>query len=222
MSRATVRVIKVGGSLLDWPDLPRRLWQWLQQQGRGANYLLAGGGVWADAIREADARFTLGQEASHQLCLRAMDVTGQLLEQLLQQARAAYATEFPDEQRSIAVLEVSTLLATAEITARFNAPLPATWDATSDSIAALLAQAFGATELVLLKSTDLPSSLSLKEAAATEVVDAYFPVAAAQLRKTRFVNLRSPRFDEWILYPESHSSESHSSESNASAAATAP
>lgn len=202
MSRATVRVVKVGGSLLDWPDLARRLWQWLQQQGRGANYLLAGGGVWADAIRDADARFALGQETSHQLCLRAMDVTGQLLEQLLQQARAAYATEFPDEQRSISVLEASTLLATPEITARFNAPLPATWDATSDSIAALLAQAFGATELVLLKSTDLPGSLSLSQAAATEVVDAYFPVAAAQSRKTRFVNLRNPRFNEWIVYPE--------------------
>lgn len=202
MSRLTVRVVKVGGSLLDWPALPERLWQWLQQQGRGANYLLAGGGAWANAIRDADARFALGQEVSHQLCLRAMDVTGQLLDQLLQQARAAYAADFPDEQRSISVLEVSTLLSTPEVTARFAAPLPASWDATSDSIAALLAQAFGATELVLLKSTDLPGSMSLAQAATAEVVDAYFPIAAAQSRKTRFVNLRKPRFDEWILYPE--------------------
>jgi aspartokinase-like uncharacterized kinase len=202
MSRATVRVIKVGGSLLDWPDLPLRLWQWLQQQGRGANYLLAGGGVWADAIRDADARFALGEDASHELCLRSMDVTGRLLDRLLQQARAEYSQRFPDEQRSISVLDVSTLLATPEITARFGAPLPATWDATSDSIAALLAQAFGATELVLLKSTDLSGSLSLTDAAAEEVVDAYFPIAAAQSRKTRFVNLRNPRFDEWIVYPD--------------------
>ena len=74
-----IRVIKVGGSLLDWPPLPRALDWCLAQQSPAVNVIVAGGGALADVIRDADERFALGAERSHWLCIEAMSMTAQVL-----------------------------------------------------------------------------------------------------------------------------------------------
>jgi aspartokinase-like uncharacterized kinase len=70
------------------------------------------------------------------------------------------------------------------------ASLPHTWDVTSDSVAARVAEVAGA-ELVLLKSADLPVGMSWEAAAAHGLVDPMFGsiVGRAGLR-VRWVNLR--------------------------------
>jgi hypothetical protein len=72
-----------------------------------------------------------------------------------------------------------------------NVSLPHTWDATSDSIAACLARALGAAELVLLKSAAPPSAATPGDLAAAGYVDRHFPIVAAELPAVRFVDLRS-------------------------------
>jgi aspartokinase-like uncharacterized kinase len=79
-------------------------------------------------------------------------------------------------------------------------PLPASWDVTSDSIAARLAQLISADELVLLKST-LPTGSTCAAWSTEEFVDRFFPQAAASLRRVRVVNLRSATFESRILSP---------------------
>ena len=74
-----IRVVKVGGSLLDWPLLPRALQQWLSQQPPAFNVLVAGGGELTDLIRQADRSFRLGDERSHWLCIDAMSISAQIL-----------------------------------------------------------------------------------------------------------------------------------------------
>src|SRR3954470_14229627 len=82
-----IRVIKVGGSLFDWPRLPRALDWCLAQQSPAVNVLIAGGGAVADVIRDADERFNLGPERSHWLCIEAMSMTGQVLAAIVPQCR---------------------------------------------------------------------------------------------------------------------------------------
>ena len=79
--------------------------------------------------------------------------------------------------------------------ARGTDRLPCGWEVTSDSIAARLAQAIGANELVLLKSTLPTGSASRTALAQSGFVDAHFPHAAAGLT-VRAVNLRRLDFAE--------------------------
>jgi hypothetical protein len=69
--------------------------------------------------------------------------------------------------------------------------LPASWDVTSDSIAAWLASRLNADELVLLKSIDLPPA-GIAAAVRSGAVDRYLANLLGASTKLTWVNLRSP------------------------------
>ena len=71
------------------------------------------------------------------------------------------------------------------------ASLPRTWDVTSDSIAARLAEFVSADELVLLKSTLPLEAAEQHDRSDCGIVDRYFRIASARVRKVRLVNLRA-------------------------------
>ena len=66
-------LVKLGGSLLDLPDLGPRLAAFLNAQPPGPPLLVVGGGAGADRIRELDraGRFYRADQA-HWLAIRAM------------------------------------------------------------------------------------------------------------------------------------------------------
>ena len=191
-----LRVIKVGGSLLDWNHLPIALGRWLDAQSPACNVLIAGGGALADVIRQADSIHALGEQKSHELCVELLGVTARLLEVLL--AGRSPRTTFFDLQLQRAakrlpdccVLDPKDFLLHVEPTNPLSL-LPHSWDVTSDSIAALVACSLEADELVLLKSGDCPAERSPEALAAAGYVDRYFPTAVAPFTgAVRMLNLR--------------------------------
>jgi len=80
-------VAKVGGSLLDWPQLADRLQRWLAALGTPRVVLVVGGGPAADLVRRRDQWDDLGDDKSHWLAVRAMTFNGYLLEGLLENAK---------------------------------------------------------------------------------------------------------------------------------------
>jgi len=199
-----LRVIKLGGSLLDFDELAPRLRAWLKAQAPMTNLMLVGGGRLADAIREAYAIHPLSEEAAHWLCIRLLGVTAELAANLLPEARFLKRVHEIGAQReghSLAILDPEQYLRDEAVLLRQSgwrkiAPLPHSWDVTSDSIAARLAQFLRAAELVLLKSSLPEASSTPAQAAEAGYVDRFFPKAAAGLARVRCVNLRSSRFDE--------------------------
>ncbi|MCY2986270.1 MAG: hypothetical protein NTY19_00115 [Planctomycetota bacterium] len=188
------RVVKVGGSLFACSELAPALRAWLAEQSPATNILLAGGGALADVVRDWDARFQLGQARAHWLCVEVLRVTARLLTDLLPECRLVTdfgelrgALQEPLDGRAVVFCPAQFL---REVEATLGLPpLPQTWDVTSDSLAARLAEALSARELVLLKSSDPPAA----GLAGTDYVDEYFAEAARNIPTVRFVNLRANR-----------------------------
>lgn len=196
MSRR-LRVIKLGGSLFDWPLLRERLPAWLAQQTAGTGVLVTGGGGMADALRACDRMHRFSSEFIHRMAVRTMSISAQLARELLPTANLVSSLH---EVRALAedalcIFCVEDFMAQDRL--RRDA-LPENWSVTSDSISARLASALEADELVLLKSALPPSAANLRDLAAHGYVDAFFPSAAAGL-KVRCVNLRADGFPEaWL------------------------
>jgi aspartokinase-like uncharacterized kinase len=131
-----------------------------------------GGGPFADAVRRYDDRVGLRDETAHWMAILAMDQFGLALSELIPGAVLRHDL-VPARDGVVAVLLPFALL-------RERDPLPASWDVTSDSIAAWVAGAAGAERLVLVKavaSTD-----------PAEVVDRYLPTA-----------LRAAGVEAWVI-----------------------
>ncbi len=163
-------VIKVGGSLLGSPELER----WLEifvKFSDGHIIIVPGGGVFADAVRESQKVSKISDACAHRLAVLAMDQFGLLLANMnpgLAIARTAMEIdERTWQHRAIVWLPSTMVLADDSI--------PKSWDVTSDSIAAWLAEKLDAKYLILLKS-DKPdkSELCLKMMTKDGVVDEAF------------------------------------------------
>ena len=86
----SVRVIKLGGSLLSDPQLVAHLRRWLTQdrasggaQAQSSLIWIIGGGLLADAIRQWDHLHQLGERPCHEFCLQLMSTTARIGQQLL-------------------------------------------------------------------------------------------------------------------------------------------
>ena len=206
----SLRVLKLGGSLLDLPELAARLGRWLDRQERLAGVMIVGGGALVDAIRAADRTHALGEAAAHALCLQTMGVTAALAHQIF--AGSRLRTELRQIDRlpgsPLQILDVRELLAESgrppqseirpEQVSATALALPESWQVTSDSIAAYVAGRLEADELVLLKSALPTAGVSPQELADSGLVDEYFPHALGRF-EVRIVNLRDPECRECRL-----------------------
>ena len=144
-------VIKVGGSLAIEPDALRGLCVELSRVAeRFKVVVVPGGGEFADVVRDIDERFELGSRASHRMALLGMDQFGLLLSELIPNCRAASSLSVIGGLGSsgrVVVLLPSRLVFRAR-------SLEASWDVTSDSVAAYVAGRLGATKLILVTDVD--------------------------------------------------------------------
>ena len=143
-----VSVVKIGGGLALIPRALERVCRAVEDAARvGGIVVIPGGGPFADAVRSFDQEIGLSSTAAHWMAMLAMD---QYAFALADRIRGAILLEDPGSvaealaQRKVAVLAPSHWMRSADV-------LPHTWDITSDSVAAFIAGALGASRLVLIK-----------------------------------------------------------------------
>ncbi|EAQ77604.1 hypothetical protein [Blastopirellula marina] len=192
-----LRVVKLGGSLFDLPDLGRRVEVWLAQQTPMPTAFIAGGGMFADAVRRFDAIQQLPSPAAHLLALRSMELGSQALAALL--PTLDLVREADPLRRVLASAAQGTCcdsyvgvwnvidywLDEVEPTLSSNS---LDWTLTSDSISATLAQHWQAASLVLLKSCERPGETA-DDWTQAGAVDSQFAAAALGVNVT-WANLR--------------------------------
>ena len=195
MNREPVTLIKVGGSLLDWSKLPDRLNQFVESRRASEPgfrpVLLCGGGPFADLIRRLDRTHHLGDFAAHRLAIQAMDLASTVLLCLLPAAFGVDRLDALDEETEpgdIPLLVPS--LTVQELEDEHPLPLPPSWDVTSDTIAAWVAERIHARSLILLKSASLPPGADRDLAARLKLVDPCFPLMSSAVARVEYVNLR--------------------------------
>lgn len=177
-----LRVVKVGGSLLAWPLAKDRLKRWCETQTEAKTILIAGGGKLVDQVRRWDGDFGLGPEACHRMAMQCMSITSRLLSRWFSEAVLF------DQIDGISKFDGPLIIFDTQDWVLEISDLPATWDLTSDSIAAAVASRLDAFELVLLKS-GLPADSDL------HYVDPLFSRMVTNDR-VRLVDLRSDKFEE--------------------------
>jgi 5-(aminomethyl)-3-furanmethanol phosphate kinase len=140
-------VVKVGGGLARGAgdDALRALCAALGELGRRHPLLVVPGGAgFADAVRDADRRFGLSAQAAHRMAILGMEQFGWLLSELIPGAERTAVLDAAPAGRTAVLLPAGPALD----------ELPASWQVTSDSIAARVATRVGAGRLVLVKDVD--------------------------------------------------------------------
>lgn len=198
-SSRDVHVVKLGGSLLDLPDLPARFDAYRQTHCSDHCALVVGGGDAADHVRRFDRQHGLGEEAGHWMAVRAMQLNAHMVASILPRCRlvndvAECAMAWRDT-----LLPVVDPLAWLEDEHRRGIAIPHRWSFTSDSIAAHLAHRLQAPRLSLLKSVSPPADIDVARAAQLGLVDADFPAATAGGLLVEWVNLRAEPPARFVL-----------------------
>ena len=144
-------IVKIGGSLAENPEALRALCSELSQIAKERSIVVVpGGGRFVDAVREYDRRFSLPPAVSHRLAILGMDQYGLLLSHVTPNSCVFSLLEEAQrlcEAKKVPVFLPSKLLFEDD-------PFEASWDVTSDSIAAYVACKLRADKLVLITDVD--------------------------------------------------------------------
>lgn len=176
-------LIKLGGSLLNQDHLKA----WLQNlTDHNANNLIlvAGGGIFADSVRTAQQISHFSEQAAHEMALLAMQQYAILLQDLCESLQPF--TNFAELAAILTEKQKLPIWYPTVLCSEYAAEIEASWQMTSDSLAAWLAKKIGARQLILIKSAPCPTIFNLESLAAQGLVDELFPRYAAQLQVKLF------------------------------------
>jgi aspartokinase-like uncharacterized kinase len=163
-------VIKIGGSAVFSLDLRR--WTAAVAECGGRVVVVTGGGPFANAVRAAQSRMGFDDGAAHHMAMLAMEQFGRALASF--DRRLVMTDSMPVLRRTLRDGKVPVWLP-ARMAMRAD-DIPASWEVTSDSLAAWLAGKLRAARLVLLKQVKLPRQpVAVTALVEKGIVDPAFP-----------------------------------------------
>ena len=163
-------VIKLGGSLSQSDTLVRCLYSIEQNYLDRAVVIVPGGGAFADQVRSAQQRWQFDDQTAHRMAILAMQQMALLINGLKSDFYIARSVTGIREQ----LYNQKIVIWSPDIVELDNASIQASWNITSDSLAAWLAKALSARELILVKSAMIDPSLSLQQLAKQGIIDKGF------------------------------------------------
>lgn len=166
-------VVKVGGSLAETGRLPLALS--LIATACVPVVVVPGGGPFADSIRALQPRMRFSDAVAHRLAMLAMHQMAELI--VAQDECFTVAQSLAEISNALSNGKVPVWAPLRMISG--DTAIPASWSATSDSIAARLAELLDA-RLVLLKSVDVEAGADLDELARRGIVDPILPSIVAR------------------------------------------
>jgi aspartokinase-like uncharacterized kinase len=181
-------IIKLGGSLSRSDALVNCLNAVEKDYQGRAVVIVPGGGAFADQVRLAQQHWQFDDTTAHHMALLAMQQMALMFKGLKPDFAIADTVAAIHDQLN----RKKTVIWSPDIIELDNAGIEASWDITSDSLAAWLAKTLSATELILIKSAAIDADLSLQQLAEQNIVDKAFCDFVAQAAfKVHIVNARN-------------------------------
>ncbi|CAL1241291.1 amino acid kinase [Candidatus Methylocalor cossyra] len=180
-------VVKLGGSLAESEVLSR----WLDALAETTVVIVPGGGVFADGVRAAQARFGFDDRTAHAMAILAMRQYA-----LMMAGFCPHLTLAADLGRLSAAARKAerAVLWLPDPKAVDEREVPASWEVTSDSIAAWLARRLRAERLLLVKAAPIAfRGAEFERLGSAGTVDAAFAAFAAKAR-----------FETWLCRREDY------------------
>jgi aspartokinase-like uncharacterized kinase len=162
-------VVKIGGSLARDPLLPVWL-AMLAEYGAGRVTIVPGGASFANAVRDAQARWGFDDVSAHNMAVLAMAQTAHMMHAL--ERRLVLVTHEAEIRSTLHAGRPALWLPMSLLR---DAPDQLTsWEVTSDSLALWLARRLNAERLVVVKACALEPGYTLDELGASGVLDMRF------------------------------------------------
>ncbi len=165
-----IQVIKLGGSL----TYSTLLTDWLERLDQDYQdtdvVVVPGGGAFADQVRLAQQHWGFDDRTAHCMALLAMQQMALLITGL----KPAWHSAGSVAAIKAALGQGQPVVWSPDVRELDRAGIAATWDITSDSLAAWLAGELAAQELLLIKAAKLTPYLTLSELAEQGVLDNAF------------------------------------------------
>lgn len=181
----TIAVVKLGGSTASQPDAAR--WIAALPASRIPHVIVPGGGPFADHIRAQQSVLGFSDRAAHAMAILAMEQFGHLL--LDRDARLTPARTLAEIDAALTGNKVPVWM--PSLLALSADDIPASWDITSDSLAAWLSGRLGASSLLLIKQTDaFETHDTLDTLIARGILD---PLLASMLPPEVHLHIAGPR-----------------------------
>jgi len=162
---AVITVIKLGGSLLNAKVLPDCLKA--IERYSGTVLIVPGGGMFADQVRSAQCEWNFDDRAAHRMAILAMQQMALLFNSLKPHFSLLPSVSQLSDLPKVGIWSPDP----DELDA---AGIAASWDITSDSLAACLASQVRADELLLVKSCQLDKEKPLAELQREGIIDSGF------------------------------------------------
>lgn len=163
-------IVKLGGSLVKSGSLSSCLDAIDNKYRNRPVAIVPGGGEFADQVRFAQKLWRFDDYTAHQMALLAMQQMALMFKGLKPHFVIASTSEAVRNQVGIG----KTVIWSPSISELETAGIQSSWDATSDSLAAWLANELLADELILVKSASIKKGLTLDELMGQNIVDKAF------------------------------------------------
>lgn len=143
-------VVKIGGSLAD----DTRLIEWLKilSSSKQAIVIVPGGGPFADQVRSMQSHWQFSDTTAHHMAIIAMQQYGLMLADLSPQFECTISAQEVKKNLSAGWPSIIWMPSIDELQ---EDGVAASWDVSSDSLAAWLCSKLNADRLILIKSADL-------------------------------------------------------------------
>lgn len=163
-------VIKLGGSLAASGKLKLCLDKIERSYQSMAVVIVPGGGVFADQVRSVQQQWQFDDRTAHLMAILAMQQMALVIKALKPNFTVIASTDHIRIQNN----PQSATIWSPDVTELDKAGVPSTWDITSDSLAAWLANTLAADELILVKSGNIDADFDVLKLVQEQVVDVSF------------------------------------------------